>query len=106
MVRGKADAKTLRPALAGVRLSDGKAQALRCEPLRVTRLSTERLGPLRSGCSLVEISVGEGRKHFVKRLLAELNHPVVKLCRVEFGPYKLGALKPGEIQRTRFRSLG
>ena len=105
MVEGTATAESLKPALKGVLLEDGKAKAETCAPLQPSKSTIERLGPHRPKHSLVEISVMEGRNHFVKRLLEELGHPVKKLCRVQFGPYRLGALQPGEIHRTKFRDL-
>ncbi|HEY7174617.1 MAG TPA: MFS transporter, partial [Micromonosporaceae bacterium] len=40
-----------------------------------------------------------GRKHIVRRLLAEVGHPVRRLIRTEIGPIKLGDLKPGRTRR-------
>jgi len=44
---------------------------------------------------LVSVTLHEGRKHIVRRLLAEVGHPVRRLVRTDFGPVKLGNLKPG-----------
>ena len=45
--------------------------------------------------ALVEITVHEGRKHIVRRMIEEVGHPVTRLIRTEVGPIKLGDLKPG-----------
>lgn len=47
---------------------------------------------------LVEIVLHEGRKHVVRRLLAEVGHPVQMLVRTAIGPVRLGAQKPGRLR--------
>jgi 23S rRNA pseudouridine2605 synthase len=42
--------------------------------------------------------MGEGRKREVRRLLAAVGLPVVRLVRVRVGPVRLGRLPPGEIR--------
>jgi 23S rRNA pseudouridine2605 synthase len=66
-------------------------------------------GPVRvGGCrvvdsvgrhALVEVVLHEGRKHVVRRLLAEVGHPVTRLVRTAIGPIKLGEMKPGRVRR-------
>ncbi|MBI4401850.1 MAG: rRNA pseudouridine synthase [Nitrospirae bacterium] len=48
--------------------------------------------------SWLEITIYEGRKHQVKRMLEAVGHPVLKLTRVRFGPLALGDLAPGEYR--------
>jgi 23S rRNA pseudouridine2605 synthase len=48
--------------------------------------------------SWVEITIHEGRKHQVKRMLEAVRHPVLKLQRVRMGPLLLGNLEPGECR--------
>jgi pseudouridine synthase len=43
----------------------------------------------------VEITVVEGRKHQVRRMLEAVGHPVVKLTRIRFDGISLGSLRPG-----------
>ncbi|MCA9474729.1 MAG: rRNA pseudouridine synthase [Nitrospira sp.] len=45
--------------------------------------------------SWVEITIHEGRKHQVKRMLEYLGHPVIRLKRIQFGPLNLGNLPLG-----------
>ncbi len=45
--------------------------------------------------TVLELTVWEGRYHLVKRLLAHLGHPVLKLKRMAFGSLKLGRLPRG-----------
>ncbi|MGH3390477.1 MAG: pseudouridine synthase [Actinomadura sp.] len=80
---------------AGVTLDDGPAKADR---FRVVETAGKR--------ALVEVTLHEGRKHIVRRLLAETGHPVRRLVRTEFGPIRLGALKPGTMRALSVREIG
>lgn len=48
--------------------------------------------------SWLEITIHEGRKHQVKRMLDAVGHPVIKLTRVRFGPLTLGDLPIGQFR--------
>jgi len=48
-----------------------------------------------NGKTIIEITVWEGRYHLIKRLLESVNHPVLKLKRIAFGPLRLGRLARG-----------
>jgi 23S rRNA pseudouridine2605 synthase len=69
---------------AGVDLEDGPVQVDR---FRVVDGAANR--------TLVEVALHEGRKHIVRRLLAEVGHPVQRLVRTAVGPVRLGSLRPG-----------
>ena len=47
---------------------------------------------------LVEVVLHEGRKHVVRRLLAEVGHPVQSLVRTAVGPVYLGSQRPGRLR--------
>ncbi|NLT54810.1 MAG: rRNA pseudouridine synthase [Actinomycetales bacterium] len=79
-----------RRLAAGVQLEDG--------PVRVDGF---RVVDSRPGRALVEVVLHEGRKHVVRRLLAEVGHPVERLVRTRIGPVRLADLPPG-----RYRELG
>lgn len=85
-VSGDPVAPTLDRLCAGIELEDGFARAR----------AAERLGHGR-----VRITLTEGRKREVRRLLAALGHPVRRLVRVRYGPVSLGTLPPGEWRRLR-----
>jgi pseudouridine synthase len=78
-----------------VQLSDGVATADRFRVL-------ERAG----NRALVEITLHEGRKHIVRRMLAETGHPVSRLVRTHVGPVALGSLRPGTTRRLTPREIG
>ena len=43
----------------------------------------------------IEITLHEGRKHIVRRMMDEVGHPVSRLIRTAVGPIRLGDLRPG-----------
>jgi 23S rRNA pseudouridine2605 synthase len=71
----------------GVELEDGLAKPT---DVRVVAASGPR-GALR-------LTMTEGRKREVRRLLAEVGLPVTRLVRLRIGPVKLGNLPPGELR--------
>ena len=79
----------------GVELDDGVATADR---FRVIDRSGNRV--------LVEITLHEGRKHIVRRMLAEVDHPVSRLLRTTVGPIKLGSLRPGATRDLTTKEIG
>ena len=46
----------------------------------------------------LEVTVVEGRKHQVRRMLQIVGHPVVKLRRIRYAGLKLGDLRPGGLR--------
>jgi 23S rRNA pseudouridine2605 synthase len=84
-VEGLVGRDATRRLRTGVELEDG--------PVIVDRF---RVLESAGGRSLVEVVLHEGRKHVVRRLLAEVGHPVLRLVRTRYGPIALGDLKPGQ----------
>jgi 23S rRNA pseudouridine2605 synthase len=84
-----------RRLATGVELEDGVATA---DKFRVV----DRLGPR----VLVEITLHEGRKHIVRRMLAETGHPVSRLVRTDVGPIRLGNLRSGATRELSTREIG
>jgi pseudouridine synthase len=84
-----------RRLTAGVDLADGMATADR---FRVVEQAGSRV--------LVEITLHEGRKHIVRRMLAEVGHPVSRLVRTQVGPVSLGSLRPGTSRRLTTAEIG
>jgi 23S rRNA pseudouridine2605 synthase len=87
----------LRTLRDGVELEDGLTA-----PAKVRKISSNHL----------ELTIHEGRKHQVKRMLEAVGHPVHRLERVQFGPLRLGGLGEGEFRELKpaeveqLRSLG
>jgi 23S rRNA pseudouridine2605 synthase len=80
---------------AGVELDDGPVRA-----------DAFRVKDMRPGRTLVEIVLHEGRKHIVRRLLAEVGHPVRKLVRTAVGDVQLGSAKPGAVRPLTRAEVG
>jgi 23S rRNA pseudouridine2605 synthase len=84
-----------RRLISGIELEDGVASA---DKFRVV----EQVG----GRALVEITLHEGRKHIVRRMLAAAGHPVSRLVRTQVGPVVLGSLRPGTTRRLTTKEVG
>jgi pseudouridine synthase len=84
-----------RRLMTGIELEDGVASA---DKFRVV----EQAG----GRALVEITLHEGRKHIVRRLLAAAGHPVSRLVRTRIGPVPLGVLRPGSTRPLTLTEVG
>ena len=59
-----------------------------------------------AGQSVVEVVLHEGRKHIVRRLLAEVGLPVSRLTRTAVGPIELRAMRSGTIRKLSREELG
>ena len=84
-----------RRLATGVELDDGVASADR---FRIIDRSGNRV--------LVEVTLHEGRKHIVRRMLAAAGHPVSRLVRTDVGPIRLGNLKPGTTRELTTAEIG
>ncbi len=80
---------------AGIELADGPA-----------RVDSFRLVDTVPGQALVEVVVHEGRKHIVRRLLAEVGFPVHRLVRTAVGEVRLGNQRPGSFRRLNRQETG
>ncbi len=88
----KATARKLR---AGVTLEDGPVEV---SSFKVVSETADR--------SIVELVIHEGRNRVVRRLLAEVGHPVRRLTRTAIGPVPLRGLKRGELRELTRDELG
>jgi 23S rRNA pseudouridine2605 synthase len=80
---------------AGVELEDGPVSV---DSFRLVSATGKRV--------MVEVVIHEGRKHVVRRLLAEVDHPVQRLVRTRIGPLELGDLRPGKLRRLGTAEVG
>jgi len=80
-VEGEPSDQTLRQLERGADLDDGTTA-----PARARRLAPSR----------VELAIHEGRKHQVKRMLAAVGHPVLRLHRSRYAGLTVKGLGPGE----------
>jgi 23S rRNA pseudouridine2605 synthase len=58
------------------------------------------------GKSLVRLTLHEGRKRIVRRLLAEVGYPVKELVRTDIGAVSLGDQRPGSIRVLTQKEIG
>jgi 23S rRNA pseudouridine2605 synthase len=93
-VDGELGADAVRRLLSGIELEDGPARAD-----AVGRVQRSR------GRSSITVVVREGRKRLVRRMFAELRHPVRRLVRIRVGPIRLGGLRPGETRPVEAHEL-
>jgi 23S rRNA pseudouridine2605 synthase len=84
--------KTLR---AGVELDDG--------PVRVDDFAVVDAVP---GKTLVKVTLHEGRKHIVRRMLDAVGFPVQALVRTDVGAVSLGDQRPGSIRALTRKEVG
>jgi 23S rRNA pseudouridine2605 synthase len=84
-----------RQLTQGVDLEDGRVAV---DAFRVVDTSGQR--------AIVEIALHEGRKHIVRRLLAQVGHPVQRLVRTSIGPVHLGGLRAGQLRPLDQAELG
>ena len=86
-VRGPVKRRALRALREGVELEDGRAVV---KSVREMGHSGEHV--------LLELTIAEGRKREVRRMLDAVGHPVERLARVRVGPIPLGDISPGKYR--------
>ncbi|MEW6738665.1 MAG: pseudouridine synthase [Nitrospirota bacterium] len=87
-VKGIVDEDAMERLRRGVRLEDGLTAPAKVKKVRLSESN-----------SWVEITIYEGRKRQVRRMLEKVGYPVIKLRRITIGSLKLGDLKTGEMRR-------
>jgi 23S rRNA pseudouridine2605 synthase len=93
-VRGRLSPEQVAALQRGVKLADAAAA-----PALVRVIAARR------ETSTVDITIHEGRNRQVRRMFEELDHPVIGLTRLRFGPIALGTLGPGEIRPASAREI-
>lgn len=88
-VEGRVTPQVVQRLTRGVELEDGPIAA---DKARLLSSSAE------GGGSLVELTLHSGRNRIVRRMMAEVGHPVVELVRRQFGPLHLGTLPAGRAR--------
>ncbi|WNG90084.1 pseudouridine synthase [Mycobacterium sp. ITM-2016-00317] len=79
----------------GIELEDG--------PVRLDDFAVVDTLP---GRTLVRVTLHEGRKRIVRRLLAKVGFPVQELVRTDIGPVSLGDQRPGSIRALNQKEIG
>lgn len=94
LVAGSPSPDDLQQLLTGVWLSDGRVKAKQVKRFKRQGEST-----------WLKIVLSEGKNREVRRMLAKLNHKVMRLKRVAIGPVKLDRLPKGKSRKLSLAEL-
>lgn len=94
-VPGPVKTDVLRRLRKGVVLDDG---AIKVDSVTIVDSS--------GGRAMLEITLHEGRKHLVRRMLQEVGHPATSLVRTEIGPVRIGHQRQGTVRHLNRVELG
>ncbi len=86
-VDGVPDPKDMKALREGIKLDDG-----------MTAPAQARTIERRGDHALIEVTISEGRKRQVRRMLSAVKHPVRVLHRISFGPVALGRLAESGVR--------
>jgi len=92
--QGIIDEAVMESLRRGVRLEDGLTAPAKVKRVRQTGNNT-----------WVEITIYEGRKRQIRRMLEKVGHSVIKLRRISISGLKLGDLKQGEMRRLTIEEI-
>ncbi len=87
-IKGVLEEKDFEKLCRGIRLDDGMTAPAEVKPLEVLKQN-----------SWIEITIYEGRKRQIRRMLQAVGHPVIRLIRTRIDGVKLGVLAPGQMRR-------
>lgn len=88
-VSGVPSPRTLKKVENGILLEDGMTSPCKSRLLKISGGKDK---------SLIELTLHEGRKREIRRMMKTVGHPVVSLRRVSIGPLRLAGLSPGECR--------
>ncbi len=90
LVQGLPSESVLARLRSGVTIAEGNGRSYTTAPARVQLLRRAETG------AWLMLTIHEGRKRQVRRMLAAVGHPVLELTRVGVGPLELGDLPVGK----------
>lgn len=93
-VKGVLEPEQIELLRKGVRLKDGMTLPARIKPLKKTKNN-----------SWLEITIHEGRKRQIRRMLESVGHDVLRLKRTSINGIRLGDLQPGAYRRLTGQEL-
>jgi 23S rRNA pseudouridine2605 synthase len=102
LVEGCPDEAALNALRRGIEIVEDNGQRHRTTPAQVRILRRERSS--QTHCWLA-LTIHEGRKRQVRRMLAAVGHPVLQLIRTGIGPLTLANLPPGHWRYLTPREL-
>jgi len=93
-VKGVLEDEELMKLRKGIKLPDGMTRPAKVVPVKKTEAN-----------SWLEITIHEGRKRQVRRMLEAVGHPVLKLVRTSIDGIKLGGLPPGRLRPLAIKEI-
>jgi len=93
-VRGRLDPTQVAELRSGLMLEDGRTQPAQ---VRIVAANREQ--------SVLDLTIHEGKNRQVRRMLEQLDRPVLALTRLRFGPLALGDLPVGATRELSKREL-
>ena len=109
-VEGRVNDCDLTPLRQGIVLKDGPCLPVQARVIYAPDALWPRHPPIRYRASVhdswIEIIIQEGRNRQVRRMIAAIGFPTLRLIRIKVGPWALGRLEPGQFRviDTPFRS--
>jgi 23S rRNA pseudouridine2457 synthase len=103
-VMGKPRKTTLAKLTSGVDVGPWRSRATHAQIIDPPRLPPREPPPAArhaADSSWLKLAMTTGRNREVRRMLAAVGHPVLRLQRIQVGPWRLGALAPGEWEAER-----
>ena len=94
IVRGRLTQSNVAKLQEGVRLEEFRASK-----------AILRVIATRADTSVIDLTIHEGKYRQVRRMFEVLEHPVIALERLRFGPVSLGDLEPGKTRPLTSREL-
>lgn len=89
----------------GIQIQDYKTKPASVKILNPQPDIPERTPPVRSRLTVptcwLEIKISEGKNRQVRRMTASINHPTLRLIRMQVGKYRSSELKPGEWREIK-----
>jgi len=99
-VEGQLSRDTMAQLTRGVALRDGISHAIKVDSLEASPIFPARTPPVSlrhaARSTWVQVVLDTGKNRQVRRMLAAVGHPVLRLIRTQIGPWHLGELAPGE----------
>jgi 23S rRNA pseudouridine2605 synthase len=93
-IKGVLEEKDFEKLRRGVRLDDGLTAPAEVRPLEALKQN-----------SWIEMTIYEGRKRQIRRMLQAVGHPVIRLIRTRIDGLSLGSLAPGEMRHLSNNEL-
>ncbi|WP_335876845.1 pseudouridine synthase [Anoxybacter fermentans] len=93
-VKGSIDSEAIEKLEKGIELEDGMTAPARVELIK-----------RKKNYSVIKMTIHEGRKRQVRRMMDAVGYPVLKLKRIKLGPLTLGDLKPGKYRHLSQKEI-